>query len=996
MIGNSIVTQLKQPGLYSLLCSVNGSSFVKTPIVNGKYHVLISILLSLGMRSISFGQVAPDTSIDIWSGTVTVGTWGNAFGNGNATGYGYSSRQNAGSLSNTTFTFKGTDYTVYGIGTSYIGSRSIISLGLTINPAFPACYRNRLRFLDVLLSRASAGGTYEGHSTYIWHGPGGVVIPRSQGFQFIARIVLVPTAPDAPVVAAINEGNQVILHWITPCDGGIDITGHEYREKAANGLLGSWTRIPNSAAGEVNATSYTVSGLNNPTEYSFEVRAVNGLGDGEISAEAVVRNPSVPLGDRTPQVRDGIVAVVPDVSDYRNVTEAHLAAVAALGLRRRNITSLKPGDFSGMTALTLLSLQSNQLSSLPDSIFEGLTAMTHLNLEGNSVTPLPLSVSLERVAEGQFKAVAPTGAPFEIVLPVFVTDGSISGGANTVTIPKGSVESTPFTVIRTPGTWDPVAADLGTLPGLPANHFGYALVKVGTVSYDSDGDGLIEIGSLAQLNAVRWDLDGDGAVDDNANAAAYAQAFPNAVPGMGCPTTADDADDNDCIGYELTADLDFDINGDGSVDAADAYWNGGAGWLPIGSSGSGNEFVATFEGNRHTIDNLHIERSTSTVGLFGVVGPRGQVRNVGIRKVYSGGDDGCVVGGLVGINRGGISGSIAMGLAQTGESGSVGVLAGANTGIIAFSYATGKSYCGNSSNAGGLVGLHGGSDGGSIITASYATSSVSGSDGSDLGGLAGQVAVVGSGTRGIITASYATGSVYGESESSNVGGLVGQTAALGNDCKAIIAASYATGEVEGVGSNVGGLVGHNLSGGTDSGGIVSASYATGAVTGSGHGNVGGLVGKDSTNLNSMNTVSHSYWNTETSGQISSDGGTGKTTAELVTPTGYAGIYATWNLDLDDDNTKDDPWEFGNTNEYPMLRADFDGDGDVDVDDVNPQRRVTSSPALSTDFNGDGTTDFVDFFLFADAFGTSDARFDLDGNGTVDFVDFFRFVDAFGT
>ncbi len=515
----------------------------------------------------------------------------------------------------------------------------------------------------------------------------------------------------------------------------------------------------------------------------------------------------------------------------------------------------------------------------------------------------------------------------------------------------------------------------------------------GIVSYDSDGDGLIEIGSLAQLNAVRWDLDGDGAVDNSANAGAYAHAFPNAVAGMGCPNTVDDADDNDCTGYELTADLDFDTNSDGTVDASDTYWNGGARWLPIGSSGSGNEFVSTFEGNRHTIDNLYIYRSTSTVGLFGVVGARGQVRNLGIRKVVSVGDDGSVVGGLVGINRGGISGSYAAGVASAGESSSVGVLVGANTGTIATSYATGKSYCGNDGNAGGLVGLHGSSAGRSIITASYATSLVSGADGSDLGGLAGQVAVVGGSTRCIITASYATGVVYGESDG-NVGGLVGQTAALGNDCKAIITASYATGEVSGVGSNVGGLVGYNLSGGPDSGGIITASYATGAVTGLDHRNVGGFVGKDSTNLNSINAVSYSYWNNETSGQIASDGGVSKTTIELVSPTGYAGIYATWNLDLDGDNTKDDPWEFGNSNEYPMLRADFDGDGDIDADDVDPQRRVVASPAASTDFNGDGTTDFVDFFLFADAFGSSDARYDLNGDGTVDFIDFFRFVDAF--
>ena len=69
------------------------------------------------------------------------------------------------------------------------------------------------------------------------------------------------------------------------------------------------------------------------------------------------------------------------------------------------------------------------------------------------------------------------------------------------------------------------------------------------VIYDSDGDGLIEIRTLAQLNAVRWDVDGDGLVTDNVNtadideAAIYEAAFPQAAIGMGCPSG--------CTGYEL-------------------------------------------------------------------------------------------------------------------------------------------------------------------------------------------------------------------------------------------------------------------------------------------------------------------------------------------------------------------------------------------------------------------------------------------------------------
>ena len=93
------------------------------------------------------------------------------------------------------------------------------------------------------------------------------------------------------------------------------------------------------------------------------------------------------------------------------------------------------------------------------------------------MNPLPLTVSLEKVGEGQFKATAPAGAPFDIALPLTVADGTITGGANSITIRAGRVESDVFTVTRTPGTTSIVTVNIGILPGLPANHLGYALVK---------------------------------------------------------------------------------------------------------------------------------------------------------------------------------------------------------------------------------------------------------------------------------------------------------------------------------------------------------------------------------------------------------------------------------------------------------------------------------------------------------------------------------------
>ena len=203
--------------------------------------------------------------------------------------------------------------------------------------------------------------------------------------------------------------------------------------------------------------------------------------------------------NRTPQVRDAIVAALSDVNDYRNVTEVDLATITSLNLENKSITSLKSGDFAGMLSLTTLDLDNNQLTSLPGSIFGGLPSLTtlhlsnnqltnlpdgfftgiaslsELNVSGNSVSPLQLTVSLEKVGENQIKAVAPVGAPFDIVMPINVVNGSIDG--TTLTISTSSVESGALTVTRTPGTTAAVTVDIATLPSPLSGHTGYALVK---------------------------------------------------------------------------------------------------------------------------------------------------------------------------------------------------------------------------------------------------------------------------------------------------------------------------------------------------------------------------------------------------------------------------------------------------------------------------------------------------------------------------------------
>jgi len=122
---------------------------------------------------------------------------------------------------------------------------------------------------------------------------------------------------------------------------------------------------------------------------------------------------------------------------------------------------------------------------------------------------------------------------------------------------------------------------------------------------------------------------------------------------------------------------------------------------------------------------------------------------------------------------------------------------------------------------------------------------------------------------GNVSNSYATGSVSG---SIDVGGLVGLNGS-GN-----VSNSYSTSNVTGD-AHVGGLVGLNW-------GTVSNSYSTGSVTGDAH--VGGLVG-----WNSGGIVSNSFWDTQTSGQATSDGGTSENTTQMMDIATFSD--AAWNI-----------------------------------------------------------------------------------------------------
>ena len=253
-----------------------------------------------------------------------------------------------------------------------------------------------------------------------------------------------------------------------------------------------------------------------------------------------------------------------------------------------------------------------------------------------------------------------------------------------------------------------------------------------------------------------------------------------------------------------------------------------------------------------------------------------------------------------------------LGLVDVDVTGEVaGGLAARNQGAIVGSYATGRVVA-TGALGGGLVAVNIGSIGGS-----RATATVSGDFWA--GGLIGW-------NFGRVTGSFASGRVSGDA-----GGLVGTNAGA-------VVASYAKGRVEG--SQIfGGLVARS-----DPDGSVVASYAAAQVVGS-SASTGGLVGRGRDS-----DVIASYWDTDVSGRTSSAGGSGQTTGALQAPTGYNGLYRSWNRDLDGDGSVDDPWDFGTASQYPALKADINGDGLATWQEFGDQGREDSDGG---DDDGDG-------------------------------------------
>jgi hypothetical protein len=283
----------------------------------------------------------------------------------------------------------------------------------------------------------------------------------------------------------------------------------------------------------------------------------------------------------------------------------------------------------------------------------------------------------------------------------------------------------------------------------------------------------------------------------------------------------------------------------------------------IGYNFGGTVAKCTTYGNTNGTDRL-------VGGLIGSSLSNGKVDNCTSYGDTSGGL--YLTGGLIGTNSGGaVLNCQAYGNVTGNEY--VGGLIGHSSGTVANCNAYGK-ITGNI-RVGGLMGSYSFD----TVTNCTAWGDVTGSE-EFTGGF------IGYNNGGTISYCFSKGSINGNT---SVGGLIGTNDAGSiNDC-------YTHSNVIG-NTIVGGLIGNNS-------GTITNCYSSGNVDG--NTNIGGLAG-----LNYTGSFTNCFWDNETSGWLTSDGGTGKNTRKMMQQATFTN--AGWDFT--------NIWGIIEANSYPFLRA----------------------------------------------------------------------------
>jgi hypothetical protein len=341
-------------------------------------------------------------------------------------------------------------------------------------------------------------------------------------------------------------------------------------------------------------------------------------------------------------------------------------------------------------------------------------------------------------------------------------------------------------------------------------------------------------------------------------------------------TTITDCDGLQAMSSNLAEDY---ILGNDIDCSATSGWNAGAGFEPVGNSGT--KFTGTLDGQNHKITNLFINRpSTNDIGLFGYA-QDASVSNV----TFQGGS-------ITGQANVGTVAGVADSIVITNVKSNLTIVSTSNyvAGIIGFNHSlttvtttlTNVHFSGTVTapdNTYGVAGLIGDNDANADITYSSNTGNINGGDSTDyVGGLVGDSDAVLN-----ISSSFNSGNISSSGNACCVAGIVGWSD------ETHLTNVYNIGNITGHDS-VGGLLGYV------SDGTVINSYSTGLITGVDATQTGALIG----NWDAL-SMTNTFWNTETSGQTvpcgtdytCSEEATGITSAQMRTQSIFTD--ATWDF-----------------------------------------------------------------------------------------------------
>ncbi len=250
-----------------------------------------------------------------------------------------------------------------------------------------------------------------------------------------------------------------------------------------------------------------------------------------------------------------------------------------------------------------------------------------------------------------------------------------------------------------------------------------------------------------------------------------------------------------------------------SADAADARV-----WNTIGYKNSTSDYVAyngTFDGNGKSVSGLYYNQDETVadqyIGLFGVIGEDGVVRNVSLENTYFCGR--YWVGGIAGLNQGTISGCSSAATVETYQQKNTGGIAGESSGTI--------DSCVNTGNVSGIQyvgGIVGKISGAVTNCTNSGTVGCTDNKGSFMGGIVGNATGVTT-----IENCYNTGNVTGKSDMGGVGGILGHV--NGDSAAVTVSHCYNTGDITGD-NGVGGIVGLVEQGTVD----IDDCYNTGKIS----------------------------------------------------------------------------------------------------------------------------------------------------------------------